>query len=60
MNDGFTVMLDSRALRGPKGAQVVLPTRALADHVAGEWAGQGEPLVYVHRGYGAVRRTPGS
>jgi flavin reductase (DIM6/NTAB) family NADH-FMN oxidoreductase RutF len=23
-------------------------------------AGQGEPLVYVHRGYGAVRRTPGS
>jgi chaperone required for assembly of F1-ATPase len=44
MNDGFTVMLDSRALRGPKGAQVVLPTRALADQVAEEWAGQGETL----------------
>lgn len=44
MNGGFTVMLDSRALRGPKGAQVVLPTQALADQVAGEWRAQGETL----------------
>jgi chaperone required for assembly of F1-ATPase len=44
MNDGFTVLLDSRALRGPKGAQVVQPTRALADQVAEEWAGQGPSL----------------
>src|SRR5207302_2065346 len=44
MNGGFTVMLDARALRGPKGAQVVLPTGALADQVAEEWAGQGPTL----------------
>ncbi|MGZ3378126.1 MAG: ATP12 family chaperone protein [Phenylobacterium sp.] len=44
MNDGFTVLLDARALRGPKGAQVVLPTRALAELVAGEWSAQGETL----------------
>jgi chaperone required for assembly of F1-ATPase len=44
MNGGFTVMLDARGLRGPKGAPTVLPTRALADLVAEEWAGQGEVL----------------
>jgi chaperone required for assembly of F1-ATPase len=44
MNDGFTVMLDARGLRGPRGAPLVLPTRALADQVAEEWAGQGERL----------------
>ena len=44
MNGGFTVLLDARGLRGPKGEQVVLPTRALADLVAAEWAGQGESL----------------
>src|ERR1700693_4723576 len=44
MNGGFTVMLDGRTLRGPKGSPVVLPTQALADQVAEEWAGQGETL----------------
>ena len=44
MNSGFTVLLDERALRGPKGAQVLLPTPALAEMVAQEWAGQGETL----------------
>jgi len=44
MNGGFTVMLDGRTLRGPKGSPTVLPTRALADEVAAEWAGQGEHL----------------
>jgi chaperone required for assembly of F1-ATPase len=44
MNSGFTVVLDARGLRGPKGEQVVLPTRALADLVAEEWAAQGETL----------------
>jgi chaperone required for assembly of F1-ATPase len=37
-------LLDARGLRGPKGAQIALPTRALADLVAQEWAGQGETL----------------
>jgi chaperone required for assembly of F1-ATPase len=44
MNSSFTVMLDSRTLRGPKGAQVILPTQALADQVAEEWAAQGPIL----------------
>ncbi len=44
MNDGFTVMLDRRGLRGPKGSPTILPTRALAEQVAEEWAGQGEQL----------------
>ena len=44
MNGGFTVMLDGRTLRGPKGAQTVLPNEPLAELVAGEWAAQGERL----------------
>ena len=44
MNGGFTVLLDGRALKGPKGEVIVLPTRALAGLVAEEWAGQGETL----------------
>ena len=44
MNDGFTVLLDARTLRGPKGGVTLLPTRALADLVAEEWAGQGATL----------------
>ena len=44
MNGGFAVRLDARDLRGPRGGAVVLPTQALAEIVAGEWAGQGETL----------------
>jgi chaperone required for assembly of F1-ATPase len=44
MNGGFAVMLDGRTLRGPKGAQTVLPNEPLAELVAGEWAAQGERL----------------
>ena len=44
MNDGFTVMLDGRTLRGPKGVQTVLPVEPLAELVAEEWAAQGEHL----------------
>lgn len=41
---GFGVMLDGRNVRGPKGGRVLLPTRALAELVAEDWAGQGEHL----------------
>jgi chaperone required for assembly of F1-ATPase len=44
MNGGFGVMLDGRTLRGPTGAQTVLPSEPLAELVAQEWAGQGETL----------------
>jgi chaperone required for assembly of F1-ATPase len=39
---GFAVALDSRRVRTPAGRPLVLPTRALAELVAGEWAAQGE------------------
>jgi chaperone required for assembly of F1-ATPase len=39
---GFEVRLDGRALRTPGKAALGLPTRALAEAVAAEWAAQGE------------------
>ena len=50
---GFAVRLDGRPVRTPKGGRLVLPTRALADQVAEEWAGQGGllelPLMHATR-----------
>jgi len=44
MNGGFSVRLDARPLRGPRGREVILPTQALAQQVAEEWASQGKVL----------------
>ncbi|MCR5880735.1 ATP12 family chaperone protein [Phenylobacterium sp. J367] len=41
---GFAVKLDGRNVRTPKGRPLVLPTRALAELVAAEWAAQGEHI----------------
>jgi chaperone required for assembly of F1-ATPase len=41
---GFAIRLDGRPVRTPNGGRLVLPTRALADQVAQEWAAQGELL----------------
>jgi chaperone required for assembly of F1-ATPase len=41
---GYAVTLDQRSVRTPKGGRLVLPTRAAAEQVAAEWAGQGEVL----------------
>ncbi|MET0273510.1 MAG: ATP12 family protein [Phenylobacterium sp.] len=41
---GFTVLLDGRGVKTPGGVRLVLPTRALAEQVAEEWAGQGEHI----------------
>jgi len=41
---GYGVLLDGRALRGPRGERTILPTEALAQMVAEEWAGQGDHL----------------
>lgn len=41
---GFAVKLDGRNVRSPKGGKLNVPTRALADMVAAEWAGQGEVI----------------
>ena len=42
--DGFGVALDGKALRSPRKHKLVLPTRALAEALAAEWAEQGEKL----------------
>ncbi|MBH5367964.1 ATP12 family chaperone protein [Bradyrhizobium glycinis] len=41
---GFAITLDGKAIRTPSGRQVVIPTRALADSVAAEWAAQGDTI----------------
>ena len=41
---GWPVLLDGRQARTPGGKPLVLPTRALAELVAAEWAAQGEHL----------------
>lgn len=45
--EGFEVRLDARTVRTPKGGKLALPTRALADQVAEEWARQGETIEVV-------------
>jgi chaperone required for assembly of F1-ATPase len=37
---GFAVLLDGRAVRTPKKLHLIVPTRALADAIAEEWAAQ--------------------
>lgn len=37
-DDGFRVLLDGKPMRTPAKAVLVLPTRALAEAIAGEWA----------------------
>ena len=45
VDDGFGVLLDGRPVRTPAGVRMLLPTPALADLVAGEWAAQAEHIV---------------
>ncbi|HYG27850.1 MAG TPA: ATP12 family protein [Caulobacteraceae bacterium] len=44
-NGAFEVRLDGRTPKSPAGKPLALPTRALADMVAAEWAGQGDHIV---------------
>lgn len=41
---GWQVMLDGRGLKTQGGRAQVVPTRALAERLAGEWAAQGEEI----------------
>jgi chaperone required for assembly of F1-ATPase len=40
-----SVLLDGKALKTPRGTELMLPTAALADAVAQEWRAQGEEIV---------------
>ncbi len=42
--EGFTIMLDARSIKTPAGQSLMVPTKGLADAIAGEWARQGETL----------------
>lgn len=42
--EGFEIRLDARTVRTPKGGKLALPTLALAERVAEEWARQGETI----------------
>ena len=44
LDGGFTVQLDGRPLKTPAKATLTLPTEALAEAIANEWAEQGETL----------------
>jgi chaperone required for assembly of F1-ATPase len=41
---GFAILLDGRPVRTPKKLSLVVPTRALADAIAAEWAAQTESI----------------
>lgn len=41
----FQILLDGRAVKTPRKRALILPTRALADLVAAEWAGQGGEII---------------
>lgn len=43
--EGFGIALDGKPLNTPARTPIVLPTRALADAIAAEWAAQGEAIV---------------
>ena len=45
MEGGFAVRLDGRTPKSPAGRPLVLPTQALADLVAADWAAQGENIL---------------
>jgi chaperone required for assembly of F1-ATPase len=47
VGDGNVVVLDGKPLKTPHGADIALPTRALAEAVAEEWRAQGEEIVPV-------------
>ena len=44
VNGGWALRLDGRGARTPAGAPLALPTRALGERVAAEWAAQGEQI----------------
>ena len=44
---GFAVLLDGRQPRTPNGAKLVLPTGALAELIAEEWAAQGDVIAFA-------------
>lgn len=62
-NGGWGILLDGKRLLTPGGRDILLPTQALADAVAAEWAAQGEvihpaSMPFTRLANVAVERTP--
>ena len=62
---GFAVLLDGRQAKTPLQKPLVLPTEALAQLVADEWAAQGEFIVFADMAatrlaFTAIDRVPGA
>ncbi|MBW8734518.1 MAG: ATPase, partial [Asticcacaulis sp.] len=58
---GFDVRLDGRGVKTPQGRALVVPTKALAEHIAAEWQAVGEHVNYedmplTRLGFAAVDR----
>jgi chaperone required for assembly of F1-ATPase len=47
LGGGFTLALDGRIAKTPTKHDFVVPTRALADAIAGEWQAQGEKIDFT-------------
>jgi chaperone required for assembly of F1-ATPase len=45
---GFTIALDRRMVKTPEKQLLVLPSRALAQAIAGEWLAQGDAIIAAH------------
>lgn len=43
-SEGFAIQLDGRSVRTPARAELIVPTRPLADAIAAEWNGCGETV----------------
>lgn len=44
VDSGFVVLLDGRSIKTPGKSSMILPTRDVAEAVAGEWQAQGEKI----------------
>src|SRR6185503_11922349 len=65
VDGAFGVLLDGRPMRTPAGARLKLPTAALAQLIAAEWAAQGDHIVIddmpaTRLAYTALDRAPGA
>lgn len=65
VDDGYTIELDGRPIKTPAKAALRLPSEALADAIADEWAAQGETLdlqamMLTRLANVAIDRTPES
>jgi len=62
---GFAVALDGRVAKTPAGAKLAVPTEALGDLLASEWAAQTEHVEFpempaTRLAFTAIDRTPGA